>query len=57
MILKNKDKQMLDNHTKAILKLSDMVGQMMVCLNANGIKFEYKEGLLIDEKTNDKTTS
>lgn len=53
MLLKNKEKQILDNHTKAILKLSDMVGQMIDCLNANGIKFEYKEGLLIDEKKND----
>ena len=52
-MFKDKQKQMLDNHTKAILKLSDMVGQMIDCLNANGIKFEYKEGLLIDEKTND----
>lgn len=52
-MIKNKHVQMLDNHTKAILKLSDMVGQMMDCLNANGINFEYKEGLLIDEKEND----
>ena len=49
----NKEKQMLDNHSKAILKLTDMVGQMIDCLIANGINFEYKEGLLIDEKKND----
>lgn len=53
MLLKNKDKQMLENHTKAILKLSDMIGQVIDCLNSNGINFEYKEGLLIDEKKDD----
>ena len=52
-MLKNKHIQMLDNHTKAILKLTDMVGQLIDCLNKNGIKFEYNEGLLIDEKKND----
>ena len=52
-MFKNKQNTMIDNHTKAILKLSDMVGQLIDCLNANGIKFEYKEGLLIDEKKND----
>lgn len=52
-MLKDKIKIMLDNHTKAILKLTDMVGQLIDCLAKNNIKFDYVEGKLLDEKKDD----
>jgi len=52
----NKERKILDNHSKAILKLADTLGQVIDCLNEHNIKFEYKEGKLLDEKKNDKET-
>lgn len=49
----NKERKILDNHSHAILKLSDILGQVIDCLNEHNIKFEYKEGKLLDEKKDD----
>lgn len=55
-MFKNKEKQMLDNHTKAILELTDLIGQLIDCLKEHNIEFNYVKGRLLDEKTNDKTS-
>lgn len=52
-MIKNNDRIMLNNHTQAILKLTDLVGQLIDCLAKHNIKFEYKEGKLLDEKKDD----
>lgn len=52
MLSKN-EKKMLENMSQAIVKLSDVVGQVIDCLKENNIKFNYIEGKLLDEKKND----
>lgn len=54
--MKNKEKIMLDNHTRAIMHLADSVGQIIDYLKEKDAKFEIKEGKLLDEKKNDKNS-
>lgn len=56
MMMKNKEKIMLDNHTRAIMHLADSVGQIIDYLRKKDDNFNIKEGALLDEKTNDKNS-
>lgn len=52
-MINKKEKQMIDNHTRAIIQLSDYVGQIVDYLSFQDKKFMIVEGKLLDEKKDD----
>lgn len=51
--MKNKIQIMIDNHTRAIMLLSDSLGQIIDYLKYKDENFKIEEGKLIDEKKDD----
>lgn len=56
MLPMQKMKQMIDNHTRAIMRLADNLGQVINYLEKKDANFKIKEGALLDEKKNDKNS-
>lgn len=52
-MINKKEKIMLDNHTRAIIQLSDYVGQIVDYLSSKDENFKIEEGKLLNEKEND----
>lgn len=52
-MINKKEKIIIDNHTRAIVKLSDYVGQIVDYLSAKDENFKIEEGKLLDEKKDD----